>query len=215
MSKKGELFELLSEASASSAEEYLDHKFNPDTITTDEGEETKLYHAYMPTEVDEYEEYYDIVKLLRSNCTSGNFIKLYVAGWGGCTMLGTSLINAINASPAQIQTIVTGDVYSMHTVIALSQAKNLIIEPGVQFMFHESQLGVVGGVSNNLRDLLAAKNSDRMMNKHVKPYLTQKEFDEMNNGLNIYITGTEMKKRIDAKLQFKTKRTKKTKVDNV
>lgn len=213
MSKK-DLMDLLGEASASSAEEYLDHKFNPETIVNDEGDEVKLYHAYMPTEVDEYEEYYDIVKLLRYRCTAGNFVKLYVAGWGGCTMLGTSLINAINSSPAQIQTVVTGDVYSMHTVISLSQAKNLIIEPGVQFMFHESQLGLIGGVSNNMRDLLAARNSDRMMNKYVKSYLTKKEFDEMNNGLNIYVTGTEMRKRIDAKHKPKPKKPKEVKSDD-
>lgn len=174
----------------------LDYLFPPCTIDH-EGDEMTIRDAYLPDEIDNYIEIEHIIRLLRSTEVAGDFIKLHCSGYGGCTLIGTRLINAINSSPANVMTIVDANCYSMHTILALSQAKTLQIEPGVQFMFHESQITLSSGVENVKNDLAAILRDDKALDKHVKKYLTKDEYKDMVNGKNIYVTGTEMKKRID------------------
>lgn len=186
-------------------ENSLDYLFPPHTIEVD-GDEMTVRDAFLPEEIAAYVEIEQIIRLLRSTETAGDFIRLHCSGYGGEILIGTRIINAINSSGANVQTIVDANCYSMHTIIALSQAKTLQIEPGVQFMFHEVQMALPGGVENVRRDLVAVLRDQKELDKHVRKFLTKEEYKEMVSGQNIYVMGSEMKKRIDKVYKRRSKK---------
>ncbi len=187
-----------------SSENSLDYLFTPETVIFD-GTEIRVFDAYLPTEIGEYEEILDIVRLLRSFTVMNQLVRVYVRGFGGDTMIGTELINAMNSTKAHLEVIVSADCYSMHSIIAISQAHHLTIEDGVQFMFHEGQLGMEGGLDNVERALQSNKHTERELDKYVQPFLTDEEYSDMIRGRDVYVTGEEMRHRIKSKLKKKRK----------
>lgn len=186
----------------------LDSIFCPDKILMD-GEEVRSYNVFLPTEIDEFEEISDAIKLLRSYYVTGQLITIYCRGFGGCTMIGNEIINSMNATTAHLRVIVSANCYSMHTTIAVSQAHRLTIEPNVTFMFHQVGTGVpMSRLTHAEVDIRHTKQIDEQLGVYLKPYLTKSEWELFNNGIDVYVTGTELTKRIK-KVQKETTKQRK------
>lgn len=174
----------------------LDYIFCPDKILMD-GVEVRSYNVFLPTEIDDYAEIHDAIRLLRSYSVTDQLVTIYCRGFGGCTMIGNEIINAMNATTAMLRVIVSANCYSMHTTIAVSQAHRLTVEPNVTFMFHQVGTGLpVLRLTHAEVDIRHTKQIDEQLGTYLKPYLTKTEWDQFNNGLDVYVTGTELTKRI-------------------
>jgi ATP-dependent protease ClpP protease subunit len=185
----------------------LDYLFPPETVVLDDGEELVVRHVRIPdtfsTEfVTEDQEFKDILRLLRSTEVRGQLLRVYSSGYGGETHLGQRLINAVKSTAATISIVIDGHCYSMHTIFALALAEHIEIEEGVEFMLHEVQtMTELGGLENAHRDVKHTQRINNHVIKYQKPYMTKEELHELKTGRDVYITGKEMKKRIDKKFK--------------
>lgn len=147
-------------------------------------------------------------------------VKIEIAGVGGYGYMMYDLYSIIKSMKADVTMHVVGNTYSAHSVVALA-GDRLIVAPGVVMMFHlpnwtaqhpvleadgsESTRPVtyfmcVPGTASpydeiNSRAEVICQESKEFTKQHIKHVLTDKQYEYMINGIDVYVYGFEVQEK--------------------
>lgn len=147
-------------------------------------EETWSLWKHISRNISDYKE---LLKALR-NAQEGDVINIDIHSSGGSCEVGFKIIEHIKESKAVVNCIVSGDCYSMGTLIALA-GDSLTMKRHTFLMFHTFSYGIGHQKSGDVSKYV--ENTDKLMrilgDEIATPFLTDKEIREMHDGKDIYI----------------------------
>lgn len=181
-------------------------------------EAEKRCYVELTTEVKSIEHYLELASMLQS-ANEDWTIEIHLAGDGGLVSTVYYLYNNVNNSKAKVVIYVDGIVQSGHAFLAFI-GDELVISDTSFFMFHvpavydmKKDENVIPtaicqyfedrkdrGVDAEKKCLDSVKTSSKVFltfaQNTFKKYLTNDEYVRLLRGEDIFITGVEMKKRI-------------------
>lgn len=136
---------------------------------------------------DELAEYKELLKALRE-AQKGDIIDIDIESPGGNCAVGFKIIQHIQDCEAQVNIIVSGACYSMGSLIAIS-GDTIQMKDNTYLMFH-TYSACIGGMKSG--DLVAYVDNAHVQHlnydeKIAKPFLTDKEVEQMQMGKELYI----------------------------
>jgi len=154
-----------------------------------------VYSIYLNKEVGEAEHYRKMFNLLRTSSSDDRFI-IYLNNFGGYVHTGIDIINSMKACRGKTVAVVSGPLYSMAPLIALS-ADKLIIEANTFFMFHDYSGGTSGKGHEQHASITHEKPFfDEMFHSVTNKFLTPKEIRGVNKGRDLYLKREDIMKRL-------------------
>lgn len=154
-----------------------------------------VFSVYLLHEVGETKHYRDVYNLLRE-ANEDDTIIIYINNYGGYISTGQDIINAMRASLAKIITCITGPIYSMAPLIALS-GQEIFVEDDVFMMFHDYSGGTEGKGNEIAAQIKHEKpHFDRMFSKICKGFLTEDEIKKICKGEDLYLRREQIIKRL-------------------
>ena len=153
--------------------------------------------VYITAEIVNPIEYNELCHLLR-NATSKETIRLHINTPGGRLDSTTMIIDAISASDAYIIGVLSGNVASAGTMIALA-CDELECSSYLEFMIHYFS-GGTGGKGNEIKahSNFIDKHMPMIFKKMYAGFLTNKEIEDMIEGKDIWLNGDEVLERFEA-----------------
>ena len=144
---------------------------------------------------EEYIEWFEAIRNAQENET----ITIHINSSGGDLFTAVQFIRVIQESKGYIIASVEGACMSAATMIFL-QAHEFIISNYSSFMFHNYSGGTIGKGGEMADQIIFEKKwSEDMMKDIYKDFLTEKEIESMLNGKDIWMSGTEVANRLEAK----------------
>ena len=152
--------------------------------------------AYIMAEIVNPIEYNELCHLLR-NATSKETIRLHINTPGGRLDSATMIIDAIAASDAYVIGVLSGNVSSAGTMIALA-CDELECSSYLEFMIHYFS-GGTGGKGNEIKahSNFIDKHMPMIFKKMYAGFLTNKEIEDMIEGKDIWLNGDEVLERFE------------------
>lgn len=151
-----------------------------------------IYDSIGP-EVD----YVEFVHALRY-APEGQEITIHINSPGGNLSSCLSIINAIEASEANITTIVDGEAASAAAMIWLSGHAKLIASRHTVVMLHGAGCGF--GYSKTSDIINSTQTTNRIVEALLDDltigFLTEDERDDIRKGVDVYLTGTDIVERL-------------------
>lgn len=153
--------------------------------------------AYIMAEIVNPIEYNELCHLLR-NANSREVIRLHINTPGGRLDSATMIIDAIAASDAYVIGVLSGNVASAGTMIALA-CDELECSSYLEFMIHYFS-GGTGGKGNEIKahSNFIDKHMPMVFKKMYAGFLTNKEIEDMIEGKDIWLNGDEVLERFEA-----------------
>lgn len=153
--------------------------------------------VYITAEIVNPIEYNELCHLLR-NATSKETIRLHINTPGGRLDSATMIIDAIAASDAYVIGVLSGNVASAGTMIALA-CDELECSSYLEFMIHYFS-GGTGGKGNEIKahSNFIDKHMPMIFKKMYAGFLTNKEIEDMIEGKDIWLNGDEVLERFEA-----------------
>lgn len=157
---------------------------------------SNIYSVYLSQEIGDTEHYRKLFNLLRNSSPDDTFL-FYINNFGGYLHSGLEIINSLKAAAGKIIAIVTGGLYSMAPLIALS-ADKLVMEEDTFFMFHDYSGGGSQGKGHEQLSAIThhKPHFDEMFAKINKGFLTPKEIKDVVSGKDLYIKRADVIKRL-------------------
>lgn len=164
---------------------------------------------------DKYRGLYELIE----NAPAGSKIRLHLYGVGGYVDTVIHLYNSINASKAEIDTIIEGPVYTAHAMIAM-MGHHIIVSDASFFMFHLPAIFDPNRAENVLPEqvcIYSLGDKDRgqdaykkcmdasaaeskiindMLNNTSYKYLTLEELQRVKEGYDVYVYAEDMRARL-------------------
>lgn len=154
-----------------------------------------LHEFYLSGEIESPENYIEWFQTIR-HCSKGDVIKIYINSGGGHMDTTIQFLRALNETEATVITSVEGMCASAATMIFL-QGNNFEVSEYSMFMIHTYSGGAVGkGNEIHSQALFDRKWSTNMMRKIYEGFLTPEEIDKVIDGVDIWMDGTEVIKRL-------------------
>ena len=137
------------------------------------------------------------IDLLR-NANSKEIVRLHINTPGGRLDSATMIIDAIAASDAYVIGVLSGNVSSAGTMIALA-CDELECSSYLEFMIHYFS-GGTGGKGNEIKahSNFIDKHMPMIFKKMYAGFLTNKEIEDMIEGKDIWLNGDEVLERFEA-----------------
>lgn len=153
--------------------------------------------VYITAEIVNPIEYNELCHLLR-NANSREVVRLHINTPGGRLDSATMIIDAISASDAYIIGVLSGNVASAGTMIALA-CDELECSSYLEFMIHYFS-GGTGGKGNEIKahSNFIDKHMPMIFKKMYAGFLTNKEIEDMIEGKDIWLNGDEVLERFEA-----------------
>ena len=152
------------------------------------------FHYYLSGAVGPAEDYVDLLDLLyggRPNDT----VYIHLNTPGGSLDTTLQILNAINTSASQVVTVADGSVASAGTLILFS-GDGIMINPFSYAMLHDGAEGLIGKLSENLKQAQFSSRFVRELCHHVyQPFFTEEEVDSILDGKDMWLTATELNER--------------------
>lgn len=95
----------------------------------------RVFDMWVPTHINNQPQFYQFFTVLKE-AGKDDIVNIYLQGLGGNVQTGLNLINFTKKSKATINTIVYGNVYSMHAILAISLPNLQILDKEALFLFH-------------------------------------------------------------------------------
>ncbi len=154
-----------------------------------------VYTVYLTESIDEQKNYRQLFNQLRTATSEDTFV-IYLNNFGGYVHTGIDIINSIRMSQAQVITCVTGPIYSMAPLVALS-GDLVRIESDTFMMFHDYSTTETGKGS----EVKAAVEHygpfmKDLFKKITHKFLTKKEIEDILSGKDLYLGREEIVKRL-------------------
>lgn len=154
----------------------------------------KVFYLYGP--IEEEIEYVDMIQDIRY-APEGQIITIHINSPGGCLSTCLAIINAIQASRAQVIGVIDGEACSAAAFIWLSCHSKVIASKHVYFMVHEAGWLMHGNASEHQSQVLLMKKIVKgILLEFSKGLLKEEEFKDFDKGIDIYLTGEEIVERI-------------------
>lgn len=152
--------------------------------------------VYITAEIVNPIEYNELCHLLR-NATSKETIRLHINTPGGRLDSATMIIDAIAVSDAYVIGVLSGNVSSAGTMIALA-CDELECSSYLEFMIHYFS-GGTGGKGNEIKahSNFIDKHMPMIFKKMYAGFLTNKEIEDMIEGKDIWLNGDEVLERFE------------------
>ena len=177
---------------------------------------SKTCHIVFNKDIVKSESYNDLVTLLYS-ARADDKIYLYFTGNGGYVDTALMLNTAIKKSKALTITVITGDVYSAHALLGVSGKRIIVKNEHAIIMFHRSSIYSIKdpvkycnkkykGQTDRRQSLVGKcikymyayiRQDSRAVLTLYKGILTKKEIQAVLAGHDVFLTGYELKKRLE------------------
>lgn len=159
---------------------------------------TTVSNYYLSGPIGPPEEYIDWFESIR-NANENETIILHINSTGGDLFTAVQFIRVMQECKGYIIASVEGACMSAATMIFL-QAHEFMISNFSSFMFHNYSGGTVGKGGEMADQIIFEKEwSENMMKDIYKDFLNEKEIDLMLNGKDLWMSGTEVADRLQAK----------------
>lgn len=134
------------------------------------------------------------------NADEHDQITIYLSGGGGCVSSTDAFLHAINTAQergVRVHCVASGMVASAHTFIILACSSYECAE-GVHFLIHNGSLGD-GGSYNQFKasSQFFLKYMETRFREVYKNFLTDKELDDVLEGKDLWMTGSEFHARYE------------------
>ena len=152
----------------------------------------ELYFNETFGEPKSYSKLFDMLRHLSEN----DIVKMYVNSFGGNMFTGVQLINAMQASPAHIITILDGAAMSLAPLILFAGDSIEITEQSI-IMFHDYSSPNGGKGSEQLTSATAMNHFYKdMLMKYARPFLTEEEIEPIVRGQDCYFNSEQIAERL-------------------
>lgn len=152
---------------------------------------------YIYDEIGPEVDYVDFVHLLRY-ASPGQQITIHINSPGGNLHSCLSIINAIDASDAEITTVVDGEAASAAAMIWLAGHNKVIASKHVLVMLHGASVGYHPSKTSDIVNSTQATNRivETLLDDLTEGFLTEEERDDIRKGVDVYLTGTDIIERL-------------------
>jgi ATP-dependent protease ClpP protease subunit len=161
-----------------------------DTVVT-----AKTHHFYISEGVGAPNEYTDMIHQIK---TAGphDVVYIYLNTPGGRLDTGVQLINAMRCSPAHVITVLESQAHSLGTMLFLA-GNEYIVHEHSRMMFHNFTSGTYGKGNEQMAELQSTVQWFNDLGEDIYvPFLSQQEFEEMQNGRDIWMDAPEIQERL-------------------
>ena len=154
------------------------------------------------TEPSDYTEWFDQIRTAQET----DIIKLHINSPGGNLFTAIQFMRVLGETSAHVIASVEGACMSAATMIFL-QAHQFEISEHSMFMFHNYS-GMTFGKGGEMIDQLQheRKWSDNIMRKTYEGFLTKDEIDSILDNKDIWMSGEEVIKRLENKVNAQKKK---------
>lgn len=158
-------------------------------------EQDNLYRLMLSDRIGSGISYFPLTEKLYS-LKKTDTVEVYLAGIGG-QMEGLLMLTALlQNTKATVKMIVVGNVYSAHSML-MCVGDTLYVESVAVAMFHSPSGGALTKQSDTFKNLNSMRKSFKhFMSKHCSNVVTANEVRDVQNGIDLYLTGTQIMKRI-------------------
>ena len=128
----------------------------------------------------------------------GQQIAIHINSPGGNLYTCLSIINAIEASSAEITTIVDGQAASAAAMIWLAGHTKLIASRHVEVMLHGASTAYGYAKTSEINNSTKATDKivEALLDDLSMGFLTPEERDDIRKGVDVYLTGTDIIERL-------------------
>lgn len=139
-------------------------------------------------------------------------IRIWLNTEGGYLSSALQIIDAMQAAKGKVIVVMSGDVKSAGSMIALG-APNVIVGEQARMMIHCATYGV-GGKSPDIVDRVAFETRElhTIMNKIYEGFLTESELKRIMEGKEMWFNADEIIERLEKRAQYQQKAVEQTKI---
>lgn len=154
---------------------------------------------YIYDEIGPEVEYVDFVHALRY-APEGQDITIHINSPGGNLNSCLSIVNAMDASAANITTVVDGEAASAAAMIWLAGHQKMIASRHTIVMLHGASVGYMPSKTSDIDNSNRATNRivEALLDDLSEGVLTDEERVDIRKGVDIYLTGTDIIERLCA-----------------
>ncbi len=151
---------------------------------------------YISGNILESHYYTDLFYTLRT-ATETDIIYLHLNTSGGDFDTGLQIINNMQASSANVVTVLEARAYSMGAFIFLS-GDEYIVHDNCQLLFHIYSGSFAGRGNEQQAEVLAVSNwFEKFMTRTCQPFLTQGEIKDVLKGSDVWMDSDEIRRRLE------------------
>lgn len=151
---------------------------------------------YLSGNILESHYYTDLFYTLRT-ASETDLIYLHLNTSGGDFDTGLQIINNMQASSANIVTVLEARAYSMGAFIFLA-GDEYIVHDNCQLLFHVYSGSFTGRGNEQQAEVLAVANwFEKFMNRICQPFLTAAEIKSVLKGSDVWMDSDEIRKRLE------------------
>jgi ATP-dependent protease ClpP protease subunit len=162
-----------------------------------EGPSVSPIILYIYDDIGPEVDYVDFVHTLRY-APAGQDITIHINSPGGNLNSCLSIINAIAASEANINTVVDGEAASAAAMIWLAGHTKLIASKHTMVMLHGASVGYNPSKTADIVNSTQATNKvvEALLDDLTSDILTEVERNDIRKGMDIYLTGADIIDRL-------------------
>lgn len=153
--------------------------------------------TYIYDEIGPEVDYVDFVHALRY-APEGQEITIHINSPGGNLNSCLSIINAIEASAANVTTIVDGEASSAAAMIWLAGHEKMIASVHTLVMLHGASTGYHHAKTSDIANSTRATDRivEGLLDELSAEILTDEERDDIRKGVDVYLTGADIVERL-------------------
>lgn len=158
--------------------------------------EVRQISYYISGNILESHYYTDLFYTLRTTSET-DLIYLHLNTSGGDFDTGLQIINNMQASNANVVTVLEARAYSMGAFIFLA-GDEYIVHDNCQLLFHVYSGSFTGRGNEQQAEVLAVANwFEKFMNRICQPFLTAPEIKSVLKGSDVWMDSDEIRKRLE------------------
>lgn len=132
----------------------------------------------------------------------GQEIVIHINSGGGSLSTCLAILNAIRSCEGNVTTVIDGEACSAAAMIWLAGHKKVISSKHVYLMLHQAGWTMGGKTAeHNVQVNLMNKVVGSLIEELGSNLLTKSEAKDLNKGVDIYITGSEIIERVGASIE--------------
>lgn len=151
---------------------------------------------YLYGDIGEQQDYVDMIHEIRY-ADPGKIINIHINSSGGCLSSALAIINSIRSCQGQVVTIIDGEACSAAAMIWLAGHKKILSSEDIFFMLHQVGWGMQGKQAEHEVQIgIINKITKSLIDKLSGNLLTRKEKSDFSKGIDVYLHGSEILKRV-------------------
>lgn len=159
-----------------------------------------LHEFYINGVIKDSDEYVEVFDTIR-HASENDVVKIYINSFGGDLFTAIQFMRVLSDTNATTIASVEGACMSAATMIFMG-CDNFEVTPHSMFMFHNySSMAAGKGHELYTQIVHERKWSSKLINDIYKDFLTDVEIEKVLDGVDIYMDGEEVVKRIGEKVE--------------